>query len=269
RRVRPAAAVVRRRFEHIRPRDLLQAAQLRGARRRGGLEDVRVRAGVLQQAARAVARRPQADAALEDVAEAAAQRGPGERRQPERRNHLEHEMVAGTGEIAEHGRSLAAFSTPLLGTPIGLESNAPFLPRVPVSCLKERVCGSVLCHLFDCKRDMPFFAKSRPLHTRGSGRSSRYAVPLAAASSRSSCSPNGNVVISSNSSCWPGSTCRGSVPFSRKLPFSTGTLKALTRLALSFDCVIPFTFGPKRACRTSKSLIPANAAFASNRITSG
>src|SRR5206468_1402942 len=43
-------------------------------------------------------------------------------------------------------------------------------------------------------------------HTRGSRRSSRNSVPVAAASIRSSCSPNGNVVISSNNSRCPTST---------------------------------------------------------------
>src|SRR5207249_4596051 len=71
---------------------------------------------------------------------------------------------------------------------------------------------------------------------RGSQQSSRYAVPVAAASSKSSCSPNGNVVISSKSACWPGWTWLGSAPRRRKLPFSTETLKAWTRLILSRVC---------------------------------
>src|SRR5262249_61049304 len=67
-------------------------------------------------------------------------------------------------------------------------------------------------------------------HTRGSLRSKRKAVPVAAASSRSSCSPNGNVVISSSNSACPASALTPS-PLSRKLPFSTAPLNAATRAA--------------------------------------
>src|SRR5260221_11023802 len=47
----------------------------------------------------------------------------------------------------------------------------------------------------------PSFSQS--YHTRGSRRASKYAVPVAAASRKSSCSPKGNVVISSNKGRWP------------------------------------------------------------------
>ena len=43
-------------------------------------------------------------------------------------------------------------------------------------------------------------------HARGSRTFNKYSVPIAAASSKSSRSPAGKVVISSKSDCWPGST---------------------------------------------------------------
>src|SRR5262249_17919738 len=72
---------------------------------------------------------------------------------------------------------------------------------------------------------------------------SKYAVPNAAASTRSSCSPTGNVVISSNSACCSGATSPP-FPFSRNVPFATDTANACTRAALSRDCVSPCTLPP-------------------------
>ena len=48
-----------------------------------------------------------------------------------------------------------------------------------------------------------------------------------------------------------------------------GEAKDETRDALSFDCVTPFTRGPNRSCRPSRSLIPRNAALDSKSTTAG
>ena len=44
------------------------------------------------------------------------------------------------------------------------------------------------------------------------------------------------------------------LPFSRNAPFSTGTLRAATRAALSAVCVTPLSLGPKRVVRTRRSV---------------
>ena len=108
---------------------------------------------------------------------------------------------------------------------VSLTLHPVLIPQVPTCSVKDHDLRSLL--FLDRDWEQSLLERHRlSHHTRGSGRSRRYAAPVAAASSRSSWAPKGNVVSSSNSSCCPGWTCQGVRPWSRKAPFCTGTLRA-------------------------------------------
>ena len=122
---------------------------------------------------------------------------------------------------------------------------------------------SVFCELLDWSAFVSLCLRGESAtspHPRGR-LSSRYAVPKAAASSRSSCSPAGNVVISSNSSCWPGSTRPAPSPLQPERPvLHRHAERAHPRRLVLASASRSLTFGPNRACRTIRSQTAANAA---------